>query len=85
MLDPGQHVSELVAQPDVVLRRRREAAAHRGRDLAGSPSQDDVAFYRGKVAAATFFAQQRFPLLTAERSIAESTDNALMDLDETAF
>jgi alkylation response protein AidB-like acyl-CoA dehydrogenase len=53
--------------------------------LAGSPSEKDVAFYQGKVAAAKFFAHQRFPLLTAERSIAESTDNALMDLDENAF
>ncbi len=53
--------------------------------LAGTPSDKDVAFYQGKIAAAKFFAHQRFPLLTAERSIAESTDNALMDLDETAF
>ena len=53
--------------------------------LAGSPSEKDVAFYQGKVAAAKFFAHQRFPLLAAERSIAESTDNAIMDLDEAAF
>ena len=30
-------------------------------------------------------AAQRFPLLTAERTIAEAADNDLMDLDEAAF
>lgn len=53
--------------------------------LAGSPSEKDRAFYEGKIAAAKFFAHQRFPLLAAERAIAESTDNSLMDLDEAAF
>ncbi len=53
--------------------------------LAGTPSDKDRAFYQGKVAAAKFFARQRFPLLTAERSIAESADNELMELDEAAF
>ncbi len=53
--------------------------------LKGSPSESDVAFYQGKIAAAKFFAHQRFPLLAAERAIAESTDNALMELDEAAF
>jgi hypothetical protein len=53
--------------------------------LQGTPSEKDVAFYQGKIAAATFFAAQRFPLLAAERSIAESADNGLMDLSEDAF
>lgn len=53
--------------------------------LAGSPSEADRDFYAGKVAVARFFVQQRFPLLSAERAIAESTDNSLMDLDEAAF
>jgi hypothetical protein len=53
--------------------------------LNGSPSEKDRAFYQGKVAAAKFFAHQRFPLLSAERSIAESADNSLMELDEAAF
>jgi alkylation response protein AidB-like acyl-CoA dehydrogenase len=42
-------------------------------------------FYRGKIAAARFFARQVLPKLTAERAIAEATDNALMDVDESAF
>ena len=53
--------------------------------LKGSPSEKDVVFYNGKVAAAKFFAHQRFPLLAAERAIAESADNDLMDLDEATF
>jgi alkylation response protein AidB-like acyl-CoA dehydrogenase len=52
---------------------------------AGSLSDDDVAFYRGKVAAASWFARQVLPLLSAQRAIAEATDNALMDLPEAAF
>jgi len=43
------------------------------------------AFYEGKVAAARFFSRQVLPRLTAERVIADSTDNDLMDLDEAAF
>jgi hypothetical protein len=53
--------------------------------LRGEVSERDRDFYQGKVAAATFFARQRFPLLTAERAIAEATDNDLMDLPESAF
>ncbi|MGE0820323.1 MAG: acyl-CoA dehydrogenase, partial [Candidatus Nanopelagicales bacterium] len=53
--------------------------------LAGDVSEKDRAFYQGKIAAAKFFAAQRFPLLTAERTIAEAADNDLMDVDEAAF
>jgi alkylation response protein AidB-like acyl-CoA dehydrogenase len=53
--------------------------------LAGTPSEADRSFYTGKVAVARFFVAQRFPLLSAERAIAEATDNSLMDLDEAAF
>ena len=53
--------------------------------LAGTPTQADRSFYEGKVAVARFFVAQRFPLLSAERAIAETTDNSLMDLDEAAF
>jgi alkylation response protein AidB-like acyl-CoA dehydrogenase len=53
--------------------------------LDRGPSDKDRAFYEGKVLAAQFFAAQRFPLLAAERAIAEATDNSLMDLDEAAF
>jgi hypothetical protein len=53
--------------------------------LAGDLPANDRAFYEGKVAAAQFFARQVLPKLSAERAIAEATDNALMDLDEAAF
>jgi len=53
--------------------------------LKAGATGSDVPFYEGKVAAAKFFTTQRFPLLAAERSIAESADNDLMDLDEAAF
>ena len=53
--------------------------------LAAAPSASDVSFYQGKVAAARFFARQRFPMLAAERAILDSTDNSLMDIDEAAF
>jgi hypothetical protein len=83
----GQHTTRLLlCLGDLVigwLLLRQAAVAIEA--LAGSPSDRDVAFYQGKVAAARFFAHQRFPLLTAERAIAETADNTLMDLDESAF
>ena len=45
----------------------------------------DKAFYEGKVAAARFFAVQALPLLAAQRAIAESVDNSLMEIPEAAF
>jgi alkylation response protein AidB-like acyl-CoA dehydrogenase len=51
----------------------------------GGETARDAAFYTGKVAAASFFARQVLPPLSAQRSIAEGTDNALMDLPEAAF
>ncbi len=53
--------------------------------LAGDVSASDKAFYEGKVAAAQFFARQQLPRIGAELAIAEGTDLALMELDETAF
>jgi alkylation response protein AidB-like acyl-CoA dehydrogenase len=45
----------------------------------------DEAFYKGKIAAAQFFAETVLPRLAAEREIAESTSLDLMDLPEAAF
>ncbi len=54
--------------------------------LAGDGvSAKDRAFYTGKVAAARFFATTMLPRISAERAVAEATDNALMALDESAF
>jgi alkylation response protein AidB-like acyl-CoA dehydrogenase len=63
----------LLREADVALTRLAQGAGK------------DEAFYRGKVAAARFFARQVLPKLAAERAIAEATDNELMDLDEASF
>ena len=53
--------------------------------LDAGASGKDKDFYEGKVVTAKWFAQNRLPLLAAERAIAEATDDAIMDLPETAF
>jgi hypothetical protein len=53
--------------------------------LEGEPSDKDRDFYTGKVAAAQFYARQVLPRLAAERTMAEATDNELMDVPESAF
>ena len=83
----GQNATRLLmAAGDLVvgwlLLRQAEVAQTA---LAGDVSDKDRAFYQGKVAAARFFARTQLPKLTAERAIAEATDNALMELDESAF
>ncbi|MEC7363983.1 MAG: acyl-CoA dehydrogenase C-terminal domain-containing protein, partial [Actinomycetota bacterium] len=51
---------------------------------AGAPDRDK-AFYEGKIETAKWFARNRLPLLTAERVIAEATDDDIMRLPEEAF
>ena len=53
--------------------------------LDGDPSDRDREFYRGKVAAADFFAKNVLPRLGAERKIVEGVDLTIMDLREEAF
>ena len=53
--------------------------------LDGDLAARERAFYEGKIGAAQFFARQVLPRLSAERTVTEATDNALMDLDEAAF
>ena len=89
----GQNTSRLLlALGDVVcawlLLRKAEVALERlGADAGAAPGlgPDDVAFYEGKVAAARWFCAQVLPKLTAERAIADATDNDLMTLSESAF
>ncbi|MFC7490287.1 MULTISPECIES: acyl-CoA dehydrogenase [unclassified Knoellia] len=64
----------LLRQADVALKA-----------LEGEVSEKDRDFYTGKVAAAQFFARQVLPRLAAERTMAEATDNELMDVPESAF
>ncbi len=53
--------------------------------LAGAVAPKDQPFYEGKVGAARFFATTVLPLLSAQRSIVENADNALMELPEAAL
>jgi hypothetical protein len=52
---------------------------------AGASTQRDCGFYRGKVAAAVFFAETVLPRLAADRVVIESQGLAAMELDEDAF
>ena len=79
-------------QPAAAGHRRpdhRLAAGPPVRGRAGRPvgevSEKDRHFYEGKLAATRFFATQVLPRLSSERAIVETTDNALMEIDEAAF
>jgi hypothetical protein len=53
--------------------------------LAAGPSDRDKTFYEGKLATAKWFAQNRLPLLAAERAVAEATSLEVMEIDEALF
>ena len=53
--------------------------------LDAGATAEDVHFYEGKVAAASFFAKNFLPLLTSTRLIVDTIDNEVMELDEAAF
>jgi alkylation response protein AidB-like acyl-CoA dehydrogenase len=84
----GQNTSRLLlAAGDLVigwLLLRQADVAHKAL-AAGNVSAKDKDFYEGKIAAASFFARTVLPKIAAERAIAEATDNALMDVPESAF
>ncbi|CAM5265762.1 acyl-CoA dehydrogenase [Streptomyces californicus] len=82
----GQHTTRLLfAAGDVVvaylLQRQAEVALRK----LPTASARDQAFYRGKVAAARFFAREVLPLVPPQRTIVEQADLSLMDLPEDAF
>ena len=64
-----------------LLLRQAEVAL----EVLGRRTGRDQAFYEGKVAVARFFADNRLPLLTPQRTIVEHADNSLMELPEAAF
>ena len=83
----GQNTTRfLLAAGDLVvgwlLLRQAEVALAA---LEAGADGKDKDFYTGKVAAAQFFARNVLPRLSAERTIAEATDNSLMDVPESAF
>ena len=45
----------------------------------------DDSFYRGKLAAATFFAKTILPAISATRAVVENVDIDLMELADDAF
>jgi hypothetical protein len=45
----------------------------------------DKSYYEGKIAAAKFFAATYLPPIAAQRIVAETTDNSIMELSEAAF
>ena len=53
--------------------------------LEAGATGKDKDFYEGKVVTAKWFAQNRLPLLAAERAVAEGTDDSIMSLAEEAF
>ena len=76
----------LMASGDLVigwlLLRQAEVALHA---LEAGATGKDKDFYEGKVVTAKWFAQNRLPLLAAERAVAEGTDDSIMSLAEEAF
>jgi alkylation response protein AidB-like acyl-CoA dehydrogenase len=83
----GQNTTRLLlAAGDLVVGwlLLRQAAVALDKLAAGAQGRDKD-FYEGKVAAATFYARQVLPRLSAERAMAEATDNALMEVPESAF
>jgi alkylation response protein AidB-like acyl-CoA dehydrogenase len=83
----GQHsVRLLLATGDLMigwlLQRHAEVAIAK---LDAGCAEKDAAFYRGKIAVASFFARNVLPELSAGRKIIEAADNDLMTLDEAAF
>lgn len=65
----------------LLLRQAEVAIATLDAGAAGN----DTAFYESKIVTAKWFAQNRLPLLAAERAVAEATDDAIMSLPEQAF
>jgi hypothetical protein len=84
----GQNTSRLLLSAgDLVigwLLLRQAAVAAKALENEGVSTKDRD-FYEGKIAAASFFARNVLPKIAAERQIAEATDNALMDVPESAF
>lgn len=75
----------LMAFGDVLMGWRLLEGAEVAQAALAGASGDDAYFYEGKIAAATWFARNELPLLTATRGIIESLDNDVMTMNEQAF
>ncbi|MFD6280651.1 acyl-CoA dehydrogenase [Streptomyces sp. NPDC060209] len=75
----------LMASGDVVVGYLLLKGAVVASEKLRNASAKDAAFYQGKIAAAKFFAANILLGVSAERALAETVDNSLMELDEAAF
>ncbi|WP_024801823.1 acyl-CoA dehydrogenase [Nocardia sp. BMG51109] len=76
----------LHATGDLVIGwRLLEQAAVAQAALDGRPSEQDRAFYTGKIGVASWFAKNKLPLLSGVRTVVENLDTDIMKLDEAAF
>ncbi|MFJ4636151.1 acyl-CoA dehydrogenase [Streptomyces hygroscopicus] len=75
----------LLASGDVIIGYLLLKGAAVAAEKLGTASAKDRPFYAGKIAAAKFFAHEVLPGVSVQRSLAESVDKGLMDLDESAF
>ncbi|MFE5121564.1 acyl-CoA dehydrogenase [Streptomyces sp. NPDC056669] len=75
----------LLASGDVIIGYLLLRGAAVATEKLGTASTKDRSFYAGKIAAAKFFAHEVLPGVSVQRSLAESVDKGLMDLDESAF
>ncbi|MER6999815.1 acyl-CoA dehydrogenase [Streptomyces sp. NPDC000410] len=75
----------LLASGDVVVGYLLLRGAAVAAEKLPTASAKDQSFYRGKIAAAKFFAANVLPGVSVQRAIAEGVDNELMELDEAAF
>ncbi|MCX4549724.1 acyl-CoA dehydrogenase [Streptomyces sp. NBC_01387] len=75
----------LLASGDVVVAYLLLRSAAVAGEKLPTAAAKDKAFYQGKIAAAKFFAANILPDVSAQRALAETVDNSLMDLDEAAF
>ncbi|GAA2238053.1 acyl-CoA dehydrogenase [Streptomyces amakusaensis] len=75
----------LMSSGDVVVGYLLLRGAAVAAEKLPTASAKDAPFYQGKIAAAKFFASTVLPRVSVERSIAETVDLSLMELDEAAF
>jgi alkylation response protein AidB-like acyl-CoA dehydrogenase len=77
-------VRYLLAVGDLIIGWRLLVQANVAQ-AALAAAKGDEAFYRGKIATATFFAANMLPSLAAVRGIVENVDAEIMNLPEAAF
>lgn len=96
LMSAAQHASEiykvglgsvryLLAVGDLLIGWRLLVQAGVAHAALADADASDAAFYRGKVATATFFAKNMLPKLTSLRKVIESIDGELMRIPEQAF